>query len=110
MNTKERAIREGAKLLGLMDGDDWSLRIWENLGWHYGVSNGCLSVLQSSSGYHCMMGKRMGTGEMLWSINSHALDPNEAVRIQVDEAERVLEIYNDMFTQAKEAMIPHVEP
>jgi hypothetical protein len=39
MNTKTEATREGKRLLRLLKGEGWKLRVWENCGWCYSADN-----------------------------------------------------------------------
>jgi hypothetical protein len=39
MKTKAEATREGKRLLGLLKGKGWKLRVHENLGWHFAAVN-----------------------------------------------------------------------
>lgn len=75
-------------LLKRMKGKGWKVRIWENIGWHYCVENGPLSVHASGDGmFDCLLGVK-GTGEGLWNGpgDPRHSDPNEVVRLQIEHA------------------------
>jgi hypothetical protein len=79
MNTKKEAEKLGQELLSHMKGNGWELRIWENLGWHYSVTNNLLEVYPSSNGkYFCLFGYKSG-GRPEWTIKESFDNPNEAV-------------------------------
>lgn len=93
MRTKEEAEVAGQELLSKMHGHGWTLRVWENAGWHYCVINNPLSIHPLISGkYFCLMGdgRYAGTGLSMWSDDNHYTDPNEAVRAQIAAAEKVV--------------------
>jgi hypothetical protein len=50
MLTKKQVERDGAALLAQMHGEGWTLDVWENLGWHYCVRRGPLSVRPGCNG------------------------------------------------------------
>lgn len=104
MRTKPEAECAGKVLLKRMRGKQWALRVWENLGWHYGVycepeSDIRLSVCiaqdpDGSVRYSCLLG-RDGAGELHWYQGEWYKDPNRAVKAQLklartfaDETER----------------------
>ena len=57
MNTKIEATREGKRLLGLLKGKGWKLRVHENCGWHFAATNKrhALEVYPASTdGWFCL--------------------------------------------------------
>jgi len=83
--TKSEAKERGEALLKMMKGKGWKLSIWENMGWHFSVKNGGITVHPSySSGYVTYLGlddddtKPYG-GQAFWTEKKSYADPNEAV-------------------------------
>jgi hypothetical protein len=80
MNTKTEAIREGKRLLRLLKGEGWKLRVHENLGWHYAATNE-LHALEvypcSTDGWFCLP---IPSYSGLCDIKTCYSDPNAAVR------------------------------
>lgn len=87
---KESAEKLGKELLARMKGDGWKLRVWENLGWHYSVKNGGMSVYPSFDGiaYHALLHKENDGigGETFWTDNNRHSDPNLVVERQLKTA------------------------
>jgi hypothetical protein len=87
-----------------MTGKAWSIRVWENLGWHYEIER--RDVL---SGFRCTVSESAGGRYIcfFWSdpqIVTKGTDPNECVRDAVQEARRrVNRILDDI------AMFPEVQ-
>lgn len=99
MKTKEQATRAAKKLLAKINTPGWSIRVWENLGWHYclehEVGGFSLSEFKNSEGemhYICLLGEDDSGpgGSMLWTSEGSHLDPNEAIWSQVLQAQRVV--------------------
>ena len=42
--TKIEAVRGAKQLLRLMTSPGWEMRVWKNIGWHYGIHNSRMSV------------------------------------------------------------------
>lgn len=85
MTSKAAATREGKKLLAKMQGKGWKLEVWENLGWHFGVRNGALSVIVSGDRYSTLMSDEADGvgGAPIWFVRRWFRDPNAAVRAQL---------------------------
>ena len=116
--TKKEATSLGRKLVKKLDGKGWRLRVHENLGWHYNVWKGPISinasfnprgkkttysVLISSSDERPPVG-----GLVLWTSNdtsraSHK-DPNVAVRRAVKYARLVIDRLSAQLREAEEAV------
>ena len=86
----DKIVAQAEHLLSLMKGDGWKLRIWENLGYHYAVYNGTLTVHTHHGGnppYFCLLNldEINGGGEVFWTgdVGESFADPNEAVRQQL---------------------------
>lgn len=101
----ERCARAaGAALLKRMRGRGWKLHVWENLGWHYSVHSGAISVhvsrrLGGVPTYWALMSDSLParggvacSGAMIWSDPNHEqfADPNRAVRHQLRLAQVVV--------------------
>ncbi len=95
--TKEEATAHGEKLLAKMKGKWWKLRVHENLGWHYCVFNGALSIHQSNDGrYGALLsnideGRYCGGGLAVWNDGKYYIDPNRAVLNQLAKAKAHVE-------------------
>jgi hypothetical protein len=93
MITKTEAKILGKALLRRMKGKGWKLNLWENLGWHYSVHLGGLSInpLQERCNtlYFALLsnGDYVGTGEMYWTDRFCCSNPNTAVKHQTKLAE-----------------------
>ena len=86
------ARRHGKVLLRRMKGTGWKLEVWENLGWHYCVVNGNLTVYASEYmdgiSYTALLGDEgPHAGLPLWSSHFSSKDPNEVARNQLEIAE-----------------------
>lgn len=99
MKDKRQADAELNRMLGQLKGK-WTGRVWENLGWHCSAYLGPLSI------YYCEHTKRYSCllttgddfpnhGEIFWNDNESFSDPNEAVRHQLDLANRHIQICRD---------------
>ena len=106
MLDKQQADKRGKALLDKMRGDGWKLDVWENLGWHYSVCNGAMSVHASSLGapedgsedtFFCLMGtdrdQSHDSGHPAWGSDFKSNDPNEVVLAQIRKAREVLNVY-----------------
>ncbi len=108
MKTQNEARKAAEALQKKMhNSHDWKVRVWENLGWHYEIRNGPLSLLNSPRSvpvrYLCMMSEDKdtdGSGAHVWSSHDYwDEDPNAAVRLQVEYARGII----DVLTQTLEA-------
>ena len=108
MKTHADAATRGAQLLGKMRGSGWELRVWENFGWHFAVGNGVVSVREHSrppGGYSCMVAgshDMPGSGSGFWTTKgTRFVDPNEAVRNEVEAARAVVDRLDALVQQAE---------
>lgn len=91
MFTREKAQELGENLLNKMRGNGWKLRVWENLGWHYCVTNKNVSVSEyffygiNKPVYHCLIGYG-GAGIGAWTTKNSCDDPNVAVEQELAAA------------------------
>jgi hypothetical protein len=85
--TKVEATTRGKQLLAKMRGLGWKLAVWENLGWHYKVSNGDLGVYPNghSKPYqtYYSLGGNGSAGDLRWTEGAKYSDPNRAAQEQV---------------------------
>lgn len=112
--TKREAERAGNKLLKMMKGKGWKLRVWENIGWHYEAYNPPLSVYSShvtrngNQHYHCLMScdlKEAHFGAGIWSTRGQtSKNPNVVVRKQIKKAREVVDQYMAAVEHAEEIM------
>ncbi len=79
-----------------LKGKGWTLRIWENLGWHCAAQNKTLSVStykykQDRRTYSCLLAstsRTPGGGAGFWTERKRGpfYDPNDAVRYAIESA------------------------
>ncbi len=91
MGRKEAESR-GKRLLKRMKGQGWVLDVWENLGWHYAVENGPLTVYGdhfpgANGTFSTLLGENEDDrhcGSFNWSPRGKRYkDPNRAVKAQL---------------------------
>lgn len=92
--TKKEAEREARGLLRRMKTKGWSIVVYKNVGWFFGLRNGPLTLYPSTvdGEYFCLLSSEandpIGGGEMYWTpTKSRHRDPNRAVREQMKLAE-----------------------
>lgn len=100
MKTKESAQKAATKLLKKITTPGWSIRIHENLGWHYCLEHevGGFSLHEEtynrSFSYWCLLSEQANGpgGSMLWSNGSRNqfTNPNAAIKAQLNHAEDVV--------------------
>lgn len=89
---KEQAEKLGKELLAKMKGTGWTLRVWENLSWHYRVMNGGLDIYPSFDGiaFHAVLNRQDAPGghggEIFWTDKNRHSDPNLVVERQLKTA------------------------
>jgi hypothetical protein len=113
MKTKQQAQNKGKALLRKMKGKGWKLRIWENLGWHYEVSLGGLTVSPfeisgKKERYHALLsaGDYAGTGEIFWTdVGFYSTDPNKVVKHQLKIARDFINKCNKAIKQIEQGGI-----
>ena len=97
--TKKEAVKLGTELRECMKGRGWKVRVWENCGWNYQVTNGPITVNPSPgtedrvSSVWVMMTDDLqypGAGPPLWTDTRDYRDPNRAVAAQAKRARREL--------------------
>ncbi len=89
----DEAHRKAYALAERMTGNAWSIRVWENLGWHYEIIRE-----NRATGFRCSIMERLnpdGTGHYVVYFNSRPQiitkgnDPNAALAEAVQEARRM---------------------
>lgn len=103
--TKEEAERRAKALKRKMKTRRWVIHIWENIGWHYCIDNGFISIFPSGIDtlYFPMMSTQLGDHATppYWYVNRLFSDPNEAVKVQLQYAkkfaEKSMEIVHEQF-------------
>jgi len=92
--SEKEARKAGAKLLLKMAGHGWHLRVWENMGWHYCAQNGGMTVHLSSlkhEKYFALLDYGSGGGGLAhWTDQNIYADPNKAVRVQLEIAQKYI--------------------
>jgi len=73
----------------------WSIRVWENLGWHFSLEKKGMSVYARTDAfsiittYHCLFSNDgRGGGDVFWDCDNYSTDPNESIKIQIKEARK----------------------
>lgn len=107
MMTRQQAALEGRILMRKMTTRGWKLRVWENQGWHYAITNGSITVHPTFGGYYFTLmspdAKRPGGGLAVWTFQRRSKDPNKVVRWQVEDARRIIQGYLDALHAAEVA-------
>jgi len=108
MLTRIEATKEGEALLKRMKGNGWKLRVHENGGWHYNVTNGPLYVAPSAADgkFFCLLSDKPdqpGWGAAIWTTRHTDEDPNLAVQHELKEARKVVKRINEVIQVAEEA-------
>jgi len=113
-DTKAGATKKAKALLALMKTKGWKIRVHENIGWHYSLLNGGLSVRSSvyegKTTYSCMLGTTPGSGEGIWTDMGagNSAGPNEAVKVTVEYARECLNEYTTVLESAEEVLASKV--
>jgi hypothetical protein len=88
--TKAEAEKKGKALRELMNFPKaWSVRVWQNMGWHYSIDNGYMSIRPTgfSDGEYFILASEHDqhlVGSQNWLVKGNFKDPNNAVATQVD--------------------------
>jgi len=100
MTTEKEANRKAEILKTQLKGDGWTIRVWENIGWHYSLHNCGLSLMEEESverlEYWCLLAsdlKYTGSGEIYWAeeeSDRFHFSPHEAIEAQLKLAEEYL--------------------
>jgi hypothetical protein len=91
-HTKKEAQKAGEELLSKLKGKGWRIKVWSNLGWHYNLANGRLTIHPDSfnKGYMALLSdatcKHIGGGAAFWTNSKSFKDPNDAVKDQIKRA------------------------
>lgn len=109
--TKEQAIKAGRALLRRMRGKGWKVSVWENIGWHYSVVSGPVSLSPVCGGrFMCLISDspdRAGSGLASWTEHGagekYMRDPNKAVRRALRYMRDVIERYDECLQAASDA-------
>lgn len=114
--TNVEATKRGKALLKRVKGRGWKLDVWENLGWHYAVRNGPLTVYADrytkdrSMRYSTLLGgepKDRHCGSLNWSPPSKGYrDPNRAVRAQLKAARAYVNQVDALVTDLEDSIQP----
>ncbi len=96
----KRAHANG-KALAKRLGNGWKVRVWENLGWHWEVTNKVLRVSRSDNSYSCMIEPHYAW----FGYPKHASTPESAIKATVEmvkhEIDAVVKIRDAMLKAAK---------
>ena len=105
--TQNTAIKRANSLIKKL-GQGWTARVWENLGWHYAVENGTLTVYPihqtSKLGYYCMLTDDtnfLGCGSVLWTDSKIFKCPKQAIAHTVKLAETEINKLTNILKIAK---------
>jgi len=93
--TKEQATARAKRLKAKMTTKGWKIRVSDNIGWHYSIHNGYITVYESRPGtYHALMGDvKDGFGGLaVWTpIVNYGKNPNEVVVRTLNAAKKYVE-------------------
>lgn len=84
----QKAIKDAKACVKLMKSEGWNTIIWENLGWHWKIQKGAMSIYKEGKTYSSLMDDRIPGlgGALLWTLNStrslECTDPNRLVELQ----------------------------
>jgi hypothetical protein len=89
--TKAETMKAARAFRQMMTFGKWDIQVWENLGWHFAIRCGAVTVHPSAFGGKCRAlisdhADGSGGGLAVWSTHAPHVDPNEAVRLAVQEA------------------------
>lgn len=115
--TKQSAIRRGRKLASLMTTKGWKVRVWENMGWHYDLHNGPVSLTEhvmptgQAPWYSCLIDSTGDghAGLAIWT-DLHAYDlvssrnPNTCVQAALDYARDAVNSLDAALKRAEKAV------
>lgn len=99
-NSKADATKAAKKVLKLMEGKGWKINVWENMGWHFMVGSGPVSVHasenRSGKTQYCSMVNSepgcFGPGLAMWTeTGMRYYDPNCAARVAVINMLKVMD-------------------
>ena len=107
-DTKELATVTGKTQLVTMNGKGWELKVWQNMGWHWTLNNGYISVHETSDHrYYCMISdKPDGYGLPIWTKNwrdRNFFTPMEAVKDALKHAWEVVKKLDKIIDECIEA-------
>ena len=108
--TKAEARQKATAFLAKMKTKGWKIRVHENMGWHYSLLNGGLSIHadkhKGKYTYHCMLGTDPGSGDAIWTARGEGYypDPNKAVKFAVEYARKVIDGYAAVLEAAEEVL------
>ena len=95
--TKQEAEIAGQELLNKMKDKNWKLKVWENMGWNFCITNGPLRLSFNSNSqnpYHILMSSNSQStvgGLAMWTPRkSSSLNPVSGLKKQVELARKVL--------------------
>lgn len=106
----DRANFKAKELLKLMRGTGWSIRVHENLGWHYGVHSRYIHVYPVNSydkivKYHCLVSDTPGMhgGRADWTVGHNCgTDPNRVVERELRSARSFVDSLEKAVSEAEE--------
>ena len=107
MKTKRKAEAQAKKLLAKMKSPGWKIDVWENMGWHYCLRNGVLTINPSSvfpGTFLCLIGDGKSSGGLSICTPMSAIrnkDPNKAIREQTEFAKSAINKYQAIIKKAE---------
>jgi len=102
--TKAEATQKAKVLLARMKGTGWKIRVFENLGWHYGVETDRLSVrgTEINGDYFCLLKPHF---TFFGAVGRSKTDPNKAVQATLRNARASLAGYNQILAEANNVYV-----
>jgi hypothetical protein len=94
VKTKSEAYREAREKRSLLkDAKKWKIGVWENLGWHWALHKGRMSLHYSDGKFFALLASNdeyVGVGATFWSTRYHSTNPNRVVSAQLKAAKEFL--------------------
>lgn len=74
----------------LMTSKGWKIRVWENMGWHWSLNKGWITLSEGFGTFSTLASSDCGVGEVyLDVIKNDFKDPNTAVEAQLSMMEKL---------------------
>lgn len=100
----QSVISKSKKLHKTM-GPEWSIRIWENLGWHYSLQRGPILLYERDGKYSVLIDEEITNptgGAAIWTENSNSYsDPKKAVLKAIERVNKVVSHLNNVLDSIK---------
>lgn len=95
-NSNKEAQEAGERMLNEVDKDrdKWSIRTWENCGWHVEIKRGNLRIMKHGERYDAYLGTH---GDFaIWSDSRSFVNINDAIKHKLKKAQEVINDFQEM--------------